>query len=110
VKLNGYNDITNSSYSICESPIDDDSDHLADADRKSASAHFLQHSLGIVSKDAKYDWTTTDPPPNATDHILLARSVNWGATPLGHMSKWSRQLRHTANLLMATPTPAIVMW
>lgn len=96
--------------SATNGPTEVDSDMLTAADRTSASTNFLQQALGIHAKHPGYDWTSTNPPANATEHVLFARSVDWSTTPLGPMKSWSPQLKYTANLLMATPTPALVLW
>lgn len=80
------------------------------ADMRSSAANFL-HELPISSlATSSFDWTAETVPEDVSEHILLARSIDWGKTPLGPMSSWSPCLRNTLNLLMATPAPAICLW
>ncbi len=56
------------------------------------------------------DWTVARPQGELSPHIILARSIDWAATPLGDMSTWSREFRQIACLLMANPHPAALFW
>jgi hypothetical protein len=56
------------------------------------------------------DWTVKNPVGELSPHTILARSVDWSATPLGDMSTWSREFRQIACLLMANPHPAALFW
>lgn len=56
------------------------------------------------------DWTVKNPVGELPQHIILARSVDWSATPLGDMATWSREFRQIACLLMANPHPAALFW
>ena len=56
------------------------------------------------------DWTVRNPEGDLSPHTLLARGVDWSATPLGDMSSWSREFRQIACLLMANPHPAALFW
>ncbi|KAK0651011.1 aerobic respiration control sensor protein arcB [Cercophora newfieldiana] len=59
---------------------------------------------------AVVDWTSSKPKGILSPHIQYARSVNWAATPLGPMEKWSPEFRQTANLCMSNPHPAALFW
>ena len=54
------------------------------------------------------DWTLPQPEAALSPHIILARSIDWGSTPLGDMTTWSPEFRQVACLLMANPHPAAV--
>ncbi|KAK8200187.1 uncharacterized protein BKA78DRAFT_376412 [Phyllosticta capitalensis] len=71
------------------------------------STNIRQSSLAA---SVRYDWTCEPPPPNLSPHVQLIRSVDWASTPLGPISNWTPALRHMANLLMASPNPAILFW
>jgi hypothetical protein len=66
--------------------------------------------LDAGEQQNSYDWTSTLSPSNTTPHIEFARSIDWGRTPLGPMSKWSTQLRSSVNIVMQDPRPAVVFW
>jgi signal transduction histidine kinase/CheY-like chemotaxis protein len=80
------------------------------ADERSSAATFLQQAMGLISSRPGFDITSEEQPADVSSHILFVRSVDWASTPLGAMKTWSSQLRHTVNILMATPNPAIVLW
>ncbi|KAF2664426.1 aerobic respiration control sensor protein arcB [Microthyrium microscopicum] len=68
-------------------------------------------SLTLAAPDkACADWTAKSPKGVISDHIALARLVNWKDTPLGPMEKWSPEFRQVANLLMSNPHPAALFW
>jgi hypothetical protein len=52
------------------------------------------------------DWTLPQPSNDLSPHVIFARSIDWGSTPLGDMSTWSPEFRQVACLLMANPHPA----
>lgn len=56
------------------------------------------------------DWTVARPQGQLTEHVMFARNVNWGNTPLGPLEKWSVQFREVANLVMRNPHPAALFW
>jgi PAS domain S-box-containing protein len=56
------------------------------------------------------DWTVAQPKGDVSPHLQFCRSIDWESTALGPMSKWSRELRQIANLLMSEPHPAAVFW
>ncbi|KAK0625786.1 aerobic respiration control sensor protein arcB [Immersiella caudata] len=56
------------------------------------------------------DWTAAKPKGILSAHLQFARTVNWAATPLGPMEKWSPEFRQTANLCMGNPHPAALFW
>ncbi|KAK5653614.1 hypothetical protein OQA88_8643 [Cercophora sp. LCS_1] len=56
------------------------------------------------------DWTCARPRGMLSEHLQLARSINWATTPLGPMQKWSPEFRQAANLCMANPHPAALFW
>ncbi|KAK4442303.1 hypothetical protein QBC34DRAFT_418938 [Podospora aff. communis PSN243] len=56
------------------------------------------------------DWTASKPKGILSAHLQYARTVNWAATPLGPMEKWSPEFRQTANLCMSNPHPAALFW
>ena len=65
-------------------------------------------SIALTSpSDGVPDWTVEKPEGVLTEHMLFARNVDWGATPLGPMSSWSREFREICNLLMRNPHPAV---
>lgn len=56
------------------------------------------------------DWTIANPKGALSPHTIFARSIDWGTTPLGDMSTWSREFRQICNHLMANPFPAALFW
>ncbi|KAH7411103.1 aerobic respiration control sensor protein arcB [Cadophora sp. MPI-SDFR-AT-0126] len=56
------------------------------------------------------DWTLPHPKGQLSSHVIFARSIDWGATPLGDMKSWSREFRQIACLLMAHPFPLALFW
>ncbi|CAJ2501110.1 Uu.00g039630.m01.CDS01 [Anthostomella pinea] len=56
------------------------------------------------------DWTVRNPKGLVSDHIAIARAVNWEATSLGPMDHWSPEFRQLVNLLMNNPFPASIFW
>ncbi|KAH8682652.1 aerobic respiration control sensor protein arcB [Xylariales sp. PMI_506] len=56
------------------------------------------------------DWTVPNPKGILSPHVAFARTVNWEATPLGPMDKWSPEFRQIANLVMSNPHPAALFW
>lgn len=40
----------------------------------------------------------------------LCRTLDWAATPLGPVERWPASLRTAAGLVLAAPTPMIVLW
>lgn len=54
------------------------------------------------------DWTCPNPKGALSAHVQFARSIDWTATPLGVMNKWSRELRQLANLVMKNPHPGML--
>lgn len=61
-------------------------------------------------EDGVPDWTAVEPRGKLSEHMLFARNVNWGATPLGSMETWSVEFRAVANLVMRNPHPAALFW
>ncbi|EHK40433.1 hypothetical protein TRIATDRAFT_296396 [Trichoderma atroviride IMI 206040] len=57
-----------------------------------------------------FDWTRIPYNDNLPEHIKLAKSIDWGSTPLGPMSEWSYNLRGMTNLIMASPNPTAMYW
>jgi len=56
------------------------------------------------------DWTAAKPSGILSEHLQLARSVDWANTPLGAMKDWSPEFRQAANLCMGNPHPAALFW
>ncbi|CAI6252117.1 unnamed protein product [Periconia digitata] len=56
------------------------------------------------------DWTADQTKGELSDHMIFARNVNWGETPLGKMSTWSLEFREIANLVMRSPHPVSLFW
>lgn len=54
------------------------------------------------------DWNS--PLSEVSEHIRFIRSVQWEKTDLGHPSKWPRQLHEMVDFVLASPSPATVMW
>jgi hypothetical protein len=50
-----------------------------------------------------FDWTRLPLTPALPRHIQFARSIDWGATPLGPIETWSFDLRAMCNLIMGSP-------
>ncbi|TID21535.1 aerobic respiration control sensor protein arcB [Venturia nashicola] len=67
-------------------------------------------SLEEVPVQAMPDWTAKHPIGTLSPHMLLAREVNWAATPLGPMGSWSPEFRQLANLCMGNPHPVALFW
>lgn len=63
-----------------------------------------------VTHVGSFDWTSDVPFSNMSDHIKLARSVDWSQTPLGPMSTWPAPLRMMSNLIMRDPNPCVLFW
>lgn len=40
----------------------------------------------------------------------LIRSVNWGATPIGHPDTWPEALRLAVSIMLSTPFPMYIAW
>ncbi|CAK7228217.1 hypothetical protein SBRCBS47491_006827 [Sporothrix bragantina] len=95
----------------------DDPNYTTDAvkDNDSASpstVHNIDLSVAPALEDAKpsFDWTRIAISDDMPAHIRFARSVNWGATPLGSIEQWCGDLRTIANLVMGSPHPAAMYW
>ncbi|KAF2659309.1 aerobic respiration control sensor protein arcB [Lophiostoma macrostomum CBS 122681] len=56
------------------------------------------------------DWTCIEPKGALSEHVIFARNVNWGETPLGPMASWTREFREIANLVMRNPHPCALFW
>jgi hypothetical protein len=56
------------------------------------------------------DWTAKKPRGALTEHMVFARNIDWGATPLGSMETWSLEFREVANLVMRNPHPSALFW
>jgi len=56
------------------------------------------------------DWTCAKPRGLLSPHLQFARTINWAATPLGSMERWSPAFRQAANLCMGNPHPAALFW
>jgi PAS domain S-box-containing protein len=56
------------------------------------------------------DWTAKKPASTLTPYLNFARSIDWGATPLGDIDSWSKEFRQVANLVMNNPHPAALFW
>jgi hypothetical protein len=56
------------------------------------------------------DWTLPQPEADLSPHVIFARSIDWGSTPLGDMSTWTPEFRQVACLLMANPHPTALFW
>lgn len=56
------------------------------------------------------DWTVANPIGELSEHVKLARSIDWGATSLGAMETWSAELRQIANLVMLNPHPIALFY
>ncbi|KIW00739.1 uncharacterized protein PV09_07723 [Verruconis gallopava] len=74
------------------------------------SSRQTQSIILSVPEKACADWTAENPKGHLTEHMKFARSINWGATPLGPMSSWSREFRQIVNLAMSNPHPISVLW
>ncbi|KAL8709688.1 MAG: hypothetical protein Q9220_005628 [cf. Caloplaca sp. 1 TL-2023] len=57
-----------------------------------------------------FDWTRLPVTAALPSHIQFTRSVDWSATQLGPIEKWSAELRSMCNLIMASPHPAAMYW
>jgi PAS domain S-box-containing protein len=68
------------------------------------SVHLSNSVVGLP------DWTAKEPAGDLTTHLQFARSVDWSATALGPMSKWTPEFRQVTNLLMTNPHPAALFW
>lgn len=44
------------------------------------------------------DWILANPKGDLSPHVIFARSIDRGSTPLGDMSTWSPSFRQVANL------------
>jgi hypothetical protein len=59
---------------------------------------------------SSFDWTRIPISAALPRHIQFARSVDWSATPLGPIDKWTFDLRAICNLVMGSPHPAAMFW
>jgi hypothetical protein len=59
---------------------------------------------------SSFDWTRLPLTPALPRHIQFARSIDWGATPLGPIETWTFDLRAMCNLIMGSPHPAAMYW
>ncbi|CAO1605674.1 hypothetical protein XANCAGTX0491_009180 [Xanthoria calcicola] len=57
-----------------------------------------------------FDWTRLPVTPALPPHIQFTRSIDWAATKLGPVERWSTELRSMCNLIMASPHPAAMYW
>lgn len=74
-------------------------------------ASSLSTSIVLTTPEkAVSDWTCANPKGILSPHLEFARTINWGATPLGSMDSWSPEFRQAANLCMANPHPAAIFW
>ncbi|KAL1903583.1 hypothetical protein Sste5346_000211 [Sporothrix stenoceras] len=64
----------------------------------------------VEDAKASFDWTRIAVSDDMPAHIRFARSVDWGATPLGPIERWPGDLRTMANLVMGSPHPAAMYW
>lgn len=70
-----------------------------------------KNSLFLAAPDkAVTDWTADNPRGLLNEQQVLARTINWAATPLGPMESWSPEFRQAANLVLANPHPAALFW
>ncbi|KAK3391255.1 hypothetical protein B0H63DRAFT_467594 [Podospora didyma] len=79
------------------------------SDETGVSSAVTSITLSTPDK-AVTDWTSAKPKGILSNHLKYARTVNWAATPLGPMEKWSPEFRQAANLCMANPHPAALFW
>lgn len=61
-------------------------------------------------ENTSFDWTRLPVSAALPKHIQFARSIDWGATPLGPIETWSYDLRAMCNLIMGSPHPAAMYW
>jgi hypothetical protein len=71
-----------------------------------ASAGNVDYFVSPQQDVGFFDWTRMPFTEALPRHIQFARSVDWGATPLGPIEFWSPDLRQMCNLIMASPHPA----
>jgi hypothetical protein len=72
---------------------------------------FRPSSVTLGTPDSSCpDWTVAHPRGAITEHVALARSVDWACTPLGPMDLWSMQFRELANLVMRSPHASVLLW
>lgn len=66
----------------------------------------------LQSKELRpfFDWTRIPMNDSLPEHIKLAKTADWAATPLGPMEDWSHELRMLSNLVMGSPHPATLYW
>jgi hypothetical protein len=83
---------------------------------RSKSAPIVNNQMEITpvfspfTNSSTPDWTTANPVGDLSPHIIFARSIDWGLTPLGEMYSWTKEFRTVANLLMRNPHPAALFW
>lgn len=111
--------------------IDDPADYFGDARRKSSNGETLGQIREEIAKDTSgwhhpdeftntvlqaqpsrpnFDWTRIPLTDDLPDHIRIARSVDWAATPLGPIEDWPNELRAMSNMVMGSPHPAAMYW
>ncbi|EFX05752.1 ethylene receptor [Grosmannia clavigera kw1407] len=66
--------------------------------------------LGEDRAHLSYDWTQIELTGDTPQHIRLARSIDWAATPLGPVELWPADLRTISNMVMGSPNAAIMYW
>ena len=87
------------------------SQKLAGSSSSNSGGSGLSSSITLsLPEKAVADWTAANPKGVLSDHLKLARSVDWANTPLGAMKDWSPEFRQTANLCMNNPHPAALFW
>ncbi len=75
----------------------------ASSDDNTSSSSQSHRIILAAPEKAVADWTVPNPKGMLSPHIAFARTVRWENTPLGPMSKWSREFRQIVNLVMSNP-------
>ncbi|KAF2744522.1 hypothetical protein M011DRAFT_479824 [Sporormia fimetaria CBS 119925] len=87
------------------------SSKLSTSDGRSGDTSGSSGSITLASPEQGVpDWTADHPAGLMSEHMQFARSVDWGSTPLGRLSSWTREFREIANLVMRNPHPAALFW
>ncbi|CAD6501389.1 BgTH12-01641 [Blumeria graminis f. sp. triticale] len=76
----------------------------------SKTAGVRQDAIKNSPENLSLDWTRLPTTTALPRHIQFVQSIDWAATSLGPIEKWSLNLRVMCNLIMASPHPAAIYW
>lgn len=68
-------------------------------------SHNSSINISSLPGRAVIDWTVPEPECELSEHLQYVRSIDWGATSLGTIDKWTVEFRQIANLVMMNLHP-----